>query len=79
MSTSSGIPQLDTSRDRNVNTKAANGNVLIPRESLTLEDEVRQLRINYDFMVTYLQQQIHLKRVERAKLQQKLDQRTRNR
>ncbi len=53
----------------------AQQNVIIPLESLTLADEVRELRSNYEFMVTYLQQQIHLKRLERSKLIQKLDQR----
>ena len=53
----------------------AQQNAIIPLESLTLADEVRELRSNYEFMVTYLQQQIHLKRLERSKLIQKLDQR----
>jgi len=55
----------------------AQQNIIIPLESLTLADEVRELRSNYEFMVTYLQQQIHLKRLERSKLIQKLDQRNR--
>jgi hypothetical protein len=69
----------ESSRDGRAQRKPASPNRVGPNirplKDLTLEAEVRQLRINYEFMVTYFKQQIHLKRAERAKLQQKLDQR----